>query len=259
MKDFGEVMDEDQEDQLEEKDNNESGNELVLDNWKLILIFFVALVICVIFFAAGLIVGRHQPRVADSGSMVADETARPGISAASGAGTTRQRLPSPTTKETVVRAQKQPEDLEERVGGVQSPPATREFAVPPTTIPPAVENPPMADAKAARMANLPESSSKAPSARESPLVKPADREPAKAENTSSVFRVQIAAMKTSAEAQAVVEKLKKKGFEAFIVAPKSSTDTYYRVQMGDYADRAAAQEIMLKLQQAGEKPVLKRQ
>ena len=36
--------------------------------------------------------------------------------------------------------------------------------------------------------------------------------------------------------------LKKKGFEAFVVPPKNSSDPYYRVQMGDFSDRAAAQE-----------------
>jgi cell division septation protein DedD len=80
-----------------------------------------------------------------------------------------------------------------------------------------------------------------------------------ATSSSSVFRVQLAAMKTMVEAQAVVDKLKRKGFEAFVVPPKSSSDAYYRVQMGDFSDRAAAQEVILKLQQAGERPVLKRQ
>ena len=64
---------------------------------------------------------------------------------------------------------------------------------------------------------------------------------------------------TTAEAQAVVDKLKKKGFEAFIVPPRGASDSYYRIQMGDFSERAAAQETILKLQEAGEKPVLKRQ
>lgn len=221
-----------------------SRNELVLDNWKLILIFFVGLVICVIFFAAGLIVGRHQPRVPESVQNAPEIPAPTRTQAAAPAAKVRENPPPP--RETPVEVHSRPEPVAEPAAPAAPPPV-------PTTI--AQTHSETAEAPA-------EPLGEPPVAAAGPAAPPAPGPPAKAakpEGAAPVFRVQIAAMKTMPEAQAVVEKLKKKGFDSFIVSPKNPSDVYYRIQMGEFTERAAAQEVILKLQEAGEKPVLKRQ
>jgi DedD protein len=225
-------------------EDNSSRNELVLDNWKLVLIFFVGLIICTIFFAAGLIVGRHQPRVAESvpatsiESLRATSTVPPAMAAEDRSSTARSSPP----KQTIV-------DM-----NPSSPAAANVAEVPSFGTVPA---PSSTLASAAENAVPPVTEPSNPEPREA--VTNAPETPRASTPSGSVFRVQLAAMKTVAEAQAVVEKLKRKGFEAFVVPPPNSSDAYYRVQMGDFSERTAAQELILKLQQAGERPVLKRQ
>jgi cell division septation protein DedD len=237
-------MEKQEEQQAEISEEVGSRNELVLDNWKLVLIFFVGLIICTIFFAAGLIVGKHQPRVVDSipattlESLKSYEPASPSALAEKRASSSNATPP----KQTVM-------DMNPSSPVSADMPVDPSFGsvnAPSTTLINIAENTP----PAAPGTTIPE-----PPAR----TDPAPVSSPVATSSGSVFRVQLAAMKTMAEAQAVVDKLKKKGFEAFVVQPKSSSDAYYRVQMGDFSDRAAAQEVILKLQQAGERPVLKRQ
>jgi cell division septation protein DedD len=234
-------MEREPEQQPEISEEGNARNELVLDNWKLVLIFFVGLVICTIFFAAGLIVGRHQPRVADSVPATSLESLRsystlPPTTQAEN----RSRAASPApSKQTVMEMN----PASPGAASMAEDPSIGTLVAPSTTLlnmtetaAPAVSEP------------VPE-----------PKVSPSREPDALRTSTSSgsVFRVQVAAMKTLAEAQAVVSKLKQKGFDCFIVPP--TNDAFYRVQMGDFSERAAAQELILKLQQAGERPVLKRQ
>jgi cell division septation protein DedD len=68
--------------------------------------------------------------------------------------------------------------------------------------------------------------------------------------------LQVAALTQQRDALEVADELQRKKFPAFITTP--TTDSFYRVQIGPYADMAAAQAAMRALEQAGFKAILKR-
>jgi cell division septation protein DedD len=73
---------------------------------------------------------------------------------------------------------------------------------------------------------------------------------------ANVLNYQIGAVKKSTDAEKLLNGVKKKGFRAFILAPTS--DDYYRVQVGPFANTIEAQEAKKKLEEAGYQPILKR-
>ena len=95
-----------------------------------------------------------------------------------------------------------------------------------------------------------------PPARIDSKPQPAPETPAKLEN---LVNYQISAVRKSADAEKLLNQLKKKGFRAFILAP-SSTDRnpFFRVQVGPFADTAEAQNVKKKLESAGYQPILRK-
>ena len=95
-----------------------------------------------------------------------------------------------------------------------------------------------------------------PPAKIDPKPQPAPETPAKLEN---LVNYQISAVRKSADAEKLLNQLKKKGFRAFILAP-SSTDRnpFFRVQVGPFADTAEAQNVKKKLESAGYQPILRK-
>ena len=70
---------------------------------------------------------------------------------------------------------------------------------------------------------------------------------------------QIGALRKAADAEKLLNDVKKKGFRAFILAPPASdTNPYFRVQVGPFADQLEAQDVKKKLESAGYQPILKK-
>ncbi len=71
--------------------------------------------------------------------------------------------------------------------------------------------------------------------------------------------LQVAALRTRQDAEAMVGVLKKRGYPVFMVAPlsKHSEDTLYRVQVGPFRTRAEADKAHDKLVAEGFKPFIK--
>jgi cell division septation protein DedD len=95
-----------------------------------------------------------------------------------------------------------------------------------------------------------------------PVEKPAPKTepPPEPANVTSkrlnVLNYQIGAVKKSGEAEKLLNGVKKKGFRAFILSP--SSDDYYRVQVGPFANTVEALEAKKKLEEAGYQPILKK-
>jgi cell division protein FtsN len=68
--------------------------------------------------------------------------------------------------------------------------------------------------------------------------------------------LQVAAVTTEADALALAQALQQKKFPAFVITP--STDKFYRVQVGPYADSPSANTARLKLEANGFKSIVKR-
>jgi DedD protein len=71
------------------------------------------------------------------------------------------------------------------------------------------------------------------------------------------YFVQVAAVSRQEDAEALVEALKKKQYPAF-AANNSSTDKYYHVQVGPYADFKEADAMRARLVADGYNPIVKK-
>ena len=106
---------------------------------------------------------------------------------------------------------------------------------------------------AAAPAAAPAGTPRAPSATAAPSAAP--RTPAAASRPGSTpparsgaFTIQIAALTSATRARGLVSELKGAGFDAYLVAPAAGGDGLYRVRVGRYASRAAAQRTVVRLE-----------
>jgi cell division septation protein DedD len=67
--------------------------------------------------------------------------------------------------------------------------------------------------------------------------------------------VQVAALKNAADARHLAARLKRKRYAAYVVPPGS--DSYYRVQVGPFADARKAEAVRRKLEQDGFQAIVK--
>ncbi|HLH32855.1 MAG TPA: SPOR domain-containing protein [Terriglobia bacterium] len=91
----------------------------------------------------------------------------------------------------------------------------------------------------------------------SPPPAPVEKAPAPAPAAS--LNYQIAAVRKAADADKLLEQVKKKGFKGFILAPpEGDANPFFRVQVGPFSDQIEAQEAKKKLESAGYQPILKK-
>src|SRR5207237_7827209 len=90
------------------------------------------------------------------------------------------------------------------------------------------------------------------------VVEPTDT-PAKPPAPEKVLNYQIGAVRRSADADKLLNDVKKKGFKAFILAPSTDdANPFFRIQVGPFADMLEADEAKKKLESAGYQPILKK-
>ena len=166
-----------------------------------------------------------------------------------------------------------------------------EVVTPPPAIPPAI-NPPADGGQVAApdsssvhtpASTLPETEVIPPggpgSAPPAPVTKPAEAAPAKDQPTAKPapapapaappalapgevgegITLQVAALRTKQDAEALVDILKTRGYPVFMVTPEyaHAEDNLYRVQVGPFRTREDADKVRAKLTQEGFKPFVK--
>ena len=72
----------------------------------------------------------------------------------------------------------------------------------------------------------------------------------------SAIVLQVSALTRQSDALAMAAAIQQKGFPSFVVTP--TTDNFYRVQVGPYADEKSADASKRALEQAGFKSIIKR-
>lgn len=77
--------------------------------------------------------------------------------------------------------------------------------------------------------------------------------PGSAPSAQGSFAVQVAASGSREDAEKIAQALKSRGFPAFLVPPEraNANDKLYRVQVGPYPTREAAEAVKPKLEQEG--------
>jgi cell division septation protein DedD len=225
--------------------NDEAFHEIQLNGKQLVFLFMAATVVSVVIFLCGVMVGRgvRTEASAVAGGSDAVDPGRPDEAATAdapppaaagvppaeappdpdeGADSTHEQLTAadPGRQQRVAPAQPQPAPVEARAD-TPPPPAERP-AERPAAERPAAERP----------------------AAERPVAEPASRP---ASVTGSGFVVQIAALRDRTEADAIVKRLAGKGYQAFVVNPLPGKPPVYKVQVGRFAERGAADRIAARL------------
>ena len=77
--------------------------------------------------------------------------------------------------------------------------------------------------------------------------------------SANLVHYQIGAVRKPADAEKLLDELKKKGFRAFILAPSPDDENpFFRVQVGPFSDPIEALEAKNKLEAAGYQAIVKR-
>jgi cell division septation protein DedD len=224
-------------------------HEIQLNGKQLVFLFMAATVVSVVIFLSGVLVGRgvRVDRSAGETADLSETTAdlRP-------AGPPLPATPPAVGSDPTAAAQppQAADDLRyfDRLEG-QSQPAERLKASPASSA---------ADTAAATVepAPLP------PAPREATAVKPGTPaaragSPAAAATSgsgaaspprASGFAVQVAALNSRSEADAMAKRLSSKGYSAFVMAPAGGTPTVYRVRVGPFQTRREADLMAARLE-----------
>lgn len=199
--------------------NGKHGGDRVLESRHLVGLFLGVVLLCGVFFTLGYVMGRNQ-----FGPVHAD---------------IRDATPAPVSAKT-----KPPE------------PAPNEWDFygknAPKEVQPVESKPAVVAAKNTAPAPAPASSG--PAKPVAPAKEPARFQPPKLGKGSVVL--QVAAVTRQSDALAMADAIQQKKFPSFVVTPTS--DNFYRVQVGPYADEKTAEAARHALEQAGFKSIIKR-
>jgi cell division septation protein DedD len=207
-------------------------HEIQLNGKQLVFLFMSTVVILVVVFLFGVLVGRGvsgdrgpldaltQPEVPP---VVAD-TAVPAVAPSGAPTAANEELTYPNRLSNNKPA---PEKL--RAAGERSPA-------------PAVAAPaPAAPATAPAQTRAPEPTP--PAAAPAPSASAAMREP-----SGAGFAIQVAALRQRAEADGVARSLATKGYPAYVMNPESGAPAVFRVRVGKFKDRTEAETVAARLQ-----------
>ena len=203
--------------------------------WYLILIFLVCVATCGVFFSLGFLVGYNE-RASRSAPSTEVVTSPPVI--------------PPTVNPPAASAPVTPQESAAGHAPVNSAPDT-------VVIPPggAGANPPSPAAKPADVAP--------PAQQSQAAAKPASNPPSPptpaAGEVGEGITLQVVALHTKQDAEAVVDILKTKGYPVFLVTPEyaHADDDLFRVQVGPFKTRDDAVKVRKKLEQEGFKPFIR--
>ena len=195
---------------------------VVLNTRDLVLLFVFFVVVLMIVFTIGLLVGKNfagEPQLTERRTPAADES----------------NVVKTGTEESLPPIQEIPLPPPKTGGTPAGLPPSSETIV--KTSPPSAEPEPAPAPKTTTPATSPA---------------PAPAEPAPAAGTSVTYIVQALATRDLAEARSLVDKLKAKGYDAFVkVAQPGAADQFNRVQVGRFKDMEHARELVARLKKDG--------
>jgi len=212
---------------------DEGLHEVQLNGKQLVFAFMVATVIAVVVFLLGVLVGRGlRP------------TARLDLTTATSESTIDPTLPEPSASATSPSSADAPISTREALNyaeRLESPTPLPDDVSDPTVIPPAPAPKKPAPAPTTKPATPAAARTPAPAAVQKP-------DPSLAEPSGSGFVVQVMAVNTRAEADAVAKRLAAKGYPAFVTTTGAGTQTNFRVRVGKFPTQREADAVSQRLQ-----------
>ena len=227
-------------------------HEIQLNGKQLVFLFMAATVVSVVIFLCGVLVGRGVR--ADRGSLIAEvPTADPIATGGSSEAATAIPSVAPPAAYEHPSAIERLEDkgnpgLDELKPMAPKPPTEPAAAAPGSRPAPVAVSTAPPPAKPA-----PPSAKPAPA----PAAKPAQpagaktTPPAPASGTKSGYVVQLAALNSRSEADAMAKRLSAKGYEAYVQAPADNAPAIFRVRVGTYPTRTEAENAAARLEKEG--------
>ena len=219
--------------------------EIQLSGKQLVFIFMAVVVIGVSVFLMGVMVGRGV--LAAKGA--------PGIDATSAANETEPPPPPASTSQasSTPSTAGEKRTYAERLGSEPPKEPLKPDAAPPAEAPsPKSESPVSETTPAGKPAAAPaaaKSAAKTPPPAPVTPAAPAKPAPVLApEPAGAGFAIQVAALKESTDADAIVKRLAGKGYPAYVVTPAKGAPAMYKVRVGKYKDRHEADTVAARLQ-----------
>jgi cell division septation protein DedD len=206
--------------------SDEGVREIQLNGKQLVFMFMTVTVAAVVIFLCGVMVGRgvDTARAVSIAELPAEAVVDPTSAAFTS--------PAPATDAAASTPVSTQDDLKnltyaQRLEAPEPPP---EPAVEPAIVPvPAVAGKASAPAVIAATTQKPEAPSTEPK--------------------GDGFVVQVAAVQSRSEADAIAHRLSSKGFPSFVSTPGSGAPRVYRVRVGKYKDKREAEGVARRLQQ----------
>lgn len=199
----------------------------------LVLMFLAAVAVCAVFFSLGFVVGyNHAP----SGSLPATEN----VTASGDIPPTVNTPAGGSSTESI-----QTEQVKSGAGSAPSPKHPEPLLTKPAATAKAKVKTPQKKAAPRKVA------------KSKPAATPRRRHAAPASVPSSTqFAVQVMASRTQTDAENLVKLLRSHGYRAYVLTPQQShaKDNLYRVQVGPFPTRTAADSARDKLQGEGFRP-----
>jgi cell division septation protein DedD len=201
--------------------------EIQLSGKQLVFLFMATTVVSIVIFLFGVLVGRGAPLERIAGTTAGGALAAPMDDLAAA-----PRSGQPTSEEglTYPARLSEPVASSERVAPPPVPAASPAAAASPVEAPPA-------PAKAA--------STRPEAAKATAPVVPEEAAPSAGDGG---FTVQVTALKSKADADAIAQRLQGKGYPAYVVAPGSGGQVIYKVRVGMNMERPQADQLMRRLQ-----------
>jgi cell division septation protein DedD len=234
-------------------DSTDDGfHEIQLSGKQLVFLFMATTVVSVVIFLCGVLVGRGV-----RGEGLAASTNRPAVSAAGATPSVPDTTPTspPAAAETAapasrpltyterLQAEKAAQENLKAPTAVSEPATEPPASTSPASTPPVPQQPAVASSAPVSKPLAPKGTSSTPAPVSASIPDTGSASPA-----PGVWAVQVVALTDHAAASAVAERLKSKGYTAFLVAPKAGAPVKnYKVQIGRFGDRAEAQQIADRL------------
>ena len=205
----------------------------------LILVFLAGVAVCGVFFSLGFLVGYNERSVR--------------MSPATERVTTPATIP-PTVNSPLETVPVGPGSKTTSTASAPPPLASPQASAPPSSS--AEQKPETPSGAASVVTSSPPSSAKA---EKEPETDRTSTSPAGAGAVGAGFLVQVTALGTRQDAEAVVRILKGRRYPVLLVAPGHghANDNLYRVQVGPFASRDDAEKARAKLTREGFKPFIR--
>ncbi len=215
--------------------------EIQLSGKQLVFLFMAVTVVSVVIFLCGVLVGRG---VQPLRSTAVEVQAAPAVETAPDPTAPIDQPVAPANEPTRATGLGYQDDLEAKV------PKTDKV----TTAPPAPVKP-VAASPAAQANAAPTTQAAAPPATKGSAAAPAKAVSAEAtpskmfpEPRGDGFAIQVAALTGKSEAEAVADRLKRKGYAVYVLSAPSGQPAAYKVRVGKFKARTEAEKIATRLE-----------